>query len=672
MKLVCLLATTLATLISSSIFAQEKSPYKFGKVSLEDLQKKVYTIDSNANAVVLSDVGSSEIVGNNKGWFSLSFKRYTRIHILNKNGYDAANVEISLYKDGSLEEELANLKAVTYNIENGAIQETKLEKSSVFKDKSGEHWFVKKFTLPNIKEGSIIEYQYEIKSDYIRNLQPWAFQGENPVLWSEYNTSIPQFFSYAFLSQGYHGFDIRDKKDKTISFSIHETRSAAATESYTFSAGVTDYRWVMKNVPALKEESYTSTIENHISKIEFQLTEYREPLTYRNIIGTWNDLGKELLESEYFGQQLDKNNGWLGDTEKPLLAGAKNDVEKATRIYDYVRDNFTCTSRGNLYMSKSLKEVSKTKNGNEAEINLLLTAMLKYADIKAAPVILSTKSHGYTNALYPLLSRFNYVISKAVIENRDYYFDASVPRLGFGKLMSYCYNGHARVIDENVAPVDFNPDSLREKKVSSIFLTNDENGNIKGTMQQSLGYYESLHMRDDIKEKGQEAIVKEIQKGYQGYGEDAQVKNAEFNSFDKFDETMALKYDISIKNNKEDIIYFNPMFGESYKNNPFKSAVRYYPVEMPYPTDEMFVMNMEVPPGYEVDELPKPIRMKLNEEGDGSFEYLIQQQDERISLRMKLIMKRTYFLPDEYDLLREFFNMVVKKQSEQIVFKKKK
>lgn len=672
MKLVCLLSLTFYSLVLVPIFAQEKSPYKFGKVTIQDLQKKIYSIDSNANAVVLSDVGSSEIVGNNKGWFSLLYKRSTRVHILNKNGYDAANVEISLYKDGNLEEELANLKAVTYNLENGAVQETKLEKSSVFKDKASEHWVVKKFTLPNIKEGSIIEYQYEIKSDYIRNLQPWAFQGEDPILWSEYSTSIPQFFSYAFLSQGYHNFDIRDKKDKTINFSVQETRSSAATESYNFSSGVTDYRWVMKDVPALKEESYTSTIENHISKIEFQLTEYREPLTYRNIIGTWGDLGKELLESEYFGQQLDKNNGWLGDTEKPLLAGAKNDIEKATRIYDYIRDNFTCTSRGSLYISKSLKEISKAKNGNEAEINLLLTAMLKYADIKAVPVILSTKSHGYTNEIYPLLSRFNYVISKAVIGGKDYYFDASVPRLGFGKLMSYCYNGHARVIDENVTPVVFNPDSLRERKVSSIFLVNDENGNINGTMQQSLGYYESLHMRDDIKEKGQEAIVKDIQKGYQGYGEDAQVKNAEFNSLDKFDEGMGVKYDVSIKNNKEDIIYFNPMFGESYKNNPFKSAVRYYPVEMPYPTDEMFVMNMEVPSGYVVDELPKPMRMKLNEEGDGTFEYLIQQQDGRISLRMKLIIKRTYFLPDEYDLLREFFNMVVKKQAEQIVFKKKK
>jgi hypothetical protein len=671
MKPAILLAFTFFFSFSSFVFAQEKSPYKFGKVTPEDLQKKLYSIDSNANAVVLSDVGSSEIEGNNKGWFSILFKRYTRIHILNKNGYDAANVEISLYKDGSLEEELANLKAVTYNMENGTVQETKLEKSSVFKDKASEHWFVKKFTLPNIKEGCIIEYQYEIRSDYIRNLQPWAFQGGNPIIWSEYSASIPQFFGYAFLSQGYHAFDIRDKKDRTVNFSVHESHSTAATESYNFSAGVTDYRWVMKNVPALKEESYTSTIENHISKIEFQLTEYREPLTYRNIIGSWGDLGKELLESEYFGQQLDKNNGWLGDTEKPLLAGAKSDIEKATRIYDYIRDNFTCTSRGNLYLSKSLKEIAKAKNGNEAEINLLLTAMLKYADIKAAPVILSTKPHGYTNAIYPLLSRFNYVISKAVIDNKDYYFDASVPRLGFGKLLSYCYNGHARVIDQNVTPVDLNPDSLRERKVSSMFIIN-ENGSIKGTMQQSLGYYESLHMRDDIKEKGQEAIVKEIQKTYQGYGEDAQVKNAEFNSIDKFDEIMAVKYDVSIKNSKEDILYFSPMFGENYKNNPFKSAVRYYPVEMPYPTDEMFVLNMEVPEGYVVDELPKPIRMKLNEEGDGSFEYLIQQQDERISLRMRLMLKRSYYLPEEYDLLREFFNMVVKKQAEQIVFKKKK
>jgi len=37
-----------------------------------------------------------------------------------------------------------------------------------------------------------------------------------------------------------------------------------------------------------------------------------------------------------------------------------------------------------------------------------------------------------------------------------------------------------------------------------------------------------------------------------------------------------------------------------------------------------------------------------------------------------LVFKKANFLPEEYELLREFFSMVVKKQSEQIVFKKKK
>src|SRR5215813_13822403 len=102
------------SLFNVCLFAQSKVPVKFGKVSLDDFARKVYGLDSNANAVVIADVGSSEIVGNTKGWFSLEFKRYRRVHILNKNGYDEANVEIPLYSSGDREEELQSIKAVTY------------------------------------------------------------------------------------------------------------------------------------------------------------------------------------------------------------------------------------------------------------------------------------------------------------------------------------------------------------------------------------------------------------------------------------------------------------------------------------------------------------------------------------------------------------------------------
>ena len=81
---------------------------------------------------------------------------------------------------------------------------------------------------------------------------------------------------------------------------------------------------------------------------------------------------------------------------------------------------------------------------------------------------------------------------------------------------------------------------------------------------------------------------------------------------------------------------------------------------------------MEVPKGYEVDELPKEVVVRLNENNDGIFEYRISEVNSIISLRSRLRISHTFFLPDEYPTLREFFNLVVKKHSEQIVFKKKK
>ena len=177
-----LILSALLCLVVLQDFAQ-KSPIKFGKISVDDFKQQVYSIDSNANAVVIGDIGHTEMVGNNKGGFSLEFERHKRVRILNKNGYDIADVVINLYTNGTAEEELQSLKAVTYNLENGKVVETKLDtKAGVFKDKINKNLVSKKFTFPNIKEGCIIEFEYTIHSDFIFNFQPWHFQGEYPCL----------------------------------------------------------------------------------------------------------------------------------------------------------------------------------------------------------------------------------------------------------------------------------------------------------------------------------------------------------------------------------------------------------------------------------------------------------------------------------------------------------
>jgi hypothetical protein len=659
----------LLCILCQSLLAQSNPYEKFGKISAEELAKKIYSLDSNANAIVLSDVGQASIEGNSKGWFSINFTRHRVVHILNKSGYFEADVEIPLYTSDGDEEKLESVKGVTYNLENGKIVETKLDKGSIFKEKKDAHLVIKKFTLPNVKEGCIVEFEYKVVSDYIWNLDPWYFQGRSPELWSEYRLSVPQFFTYAFLGHGYHPMAINERKDRTSSFNVMDSRSTGATDHTNFTAGVTDYRWAMKDVPEIKQESFTSALKNHLSAIEFQLASQGYPLVVHDYRSTWTGLVKELSESEYFGSGLKKDNNWLSDDVKPLLASASSDVEKAKKIYDFVRDNFSCTDHSALQISQSLKNIFKAKKGSVSEINLLLTAMLRNAGFSAEPVILSTSDHGYVRMEYPMITNFNYVVTQLMINDKPYYLDASHEGLGFGKMLPECYNGNARVVDEMATPVMFSADSLKERKVTALFISSDEKGKWTGSMNQTPGYYESFMIRSKIKEKGQEGFFKDVEKDF---GMDVKISSPKIDSLTKVDFPVSLHYDVDLTPANEDILYVNPLFGEATKDNPFKSAERYYPVEMPYTMDETYILTLQVPDGYVVDELPKQLVAKMDEQGSAMFEYRLSQSASTISLRSRIMINRTLFLPDEYPLLREFFNLIVKKQAEQIVFKKKK
>jgi len=667
MRKLFLFAALVLLLINSH--AQDKSPVKFGKISADDFKTSVYSIDSNAAAVVIADIGTSTITGNSKGWFSIEFKHFKRIHILKKSSYELADVQIQLYTNGRSEEELQGLKAYTYNLENGKVVETKLEKSGVFQDKLSKNRLVKKFTFPAIKEGSIIEYEYTIHSDFIFNLQPWEFQGSYPRLWSEYNVSIPEFLYYVFLSQGNQYNFSRTTKEGHEKFRVVDGGGVGASEAFEFEANVTDYRMVMKNVPALKEESFTSTLDNHIAKIDFQLASYSHPLTPRDVMGNWTDVTKELLKDEDFGLQLSRDNGWMSDDLKIAMKGATSDLDKAKNIYQYLQNNFTCTEYNRLYTGQPLKNILKEKKGSEVEINLLLVAMLRKSGLPADPLMLSTKSHGYALSVYPIMDKFNYVVCRTAIGGRTFYLDASRPRLGFGFLNWECYNGHARVINQEATSVEFSSDSLNEKKTTSLMLFSDEKGEISGRMQQIPGYYESYSLRSKIKEKGVEELFKDIKKDF---SIDAEISNTHIDSLEKYDQPLQLNYDVKLNLEKNDIIYLNPMFGEGYKENPFKSATRSYPVEMPYAFDETYLLTTDVPSGYEVDELPKSIKVNFDEEGKSFFEYIISHSNGVISFRSRVKLTRSYYLPDEYEILREFFNLIVNKHNEQIVFKKKK
>jgi len=117
-------------------------------------------------------------------------------------------------------------------------------------------------------------------------------------------------------------------------------------------------------------------------------------------------------------------------------------------------------------------------------------------------------------------------------------------------------------------------------------------------------------------------------------------------------------------------LYFTPTIVDRITENPFKEAMRVYPVEMPYARDANYILTMDIPSGYLVEELPKSEKITLE---DGSyFEYLLSQDGDQVHFRTRLRLMKANYEPQEYELLRSFFATVVNKENEQIVFKRKK
>lgn len=668
-----LLTAIFCLALSFQLSAQDKIPVKFGRVTPQDFNVTVTGPDSAAGAVVIADLGNSVFQGSTKGWFDLQFTRSCRIKILRQSGFDAATISIPLYISGNESQKISGLHAATYTLENGKVVETRVEDKAIFTDQLSKHWTEKKFTFPALKEGAIIEYTYTQTSPFLFELQPWAFQGKYPCLWSEYQAGMPNFFQYVTLGQGYRNFDVNTSSSAHTTFRLTFPGGAESDDHETLDDEVVTHRWVMKNVPALKEEPYTTSISNYVSRLEFQLASYNFSTIhfYKDIMGNWVSVSEGLLKEDDFGADLDKGNSWMDDDLTSLLQGAKNDREKAQRIFAYVRDKYNCTGHSSLYIEDPLKTVFKNKHGSEAELNLLLVAMLRHEKIAADPVILSTRSNGFTNPIYPLLSRFNYVICRASIDSGRYYLDASEPWLGFGRLPERCYNGYARVLNkETPGAVSFDADSMREAKTTFVFISKEEKGGgLVGRLTSVPGFNEACGLRDKLKKTGRDEFFKTIRSAYTS---EFAVDNLELDSLNRPDDPLQLAYDLTIRpDSNADLFYFNPMLGEGYKENPFKSAERQYPVEMPFVMNETYTLTMDIPEGYVVDELPKPAKVLFNE-NEGLFEYLIVKGDGNIQFRSTIKFTKANFKPEDYSSLRDFFGYIVKKQSEQIVFKKKK
>ncbi|MCK9640803.1 MAG: DUF3857 domain-containing protein [Prolixibacteraceae bacterium] len=436
------LSLVLSLCFFARVSAQEAPKIKFEKPSDEELSMKIYPKDSTADAVILYDDGSSYVKYDLEKGFMLTFERFVRIKILRQNGVEWGNFHLSLYSHNLNKEDLNHMKGTTINLENGKIVKTELKKNAVFRERENKYRESVKFSMPAVKVGSIIDLQYCITTEMTWNLRNWKFQYKIPVKWSQYKVVYPEYFNYNQSSLGYHQllYNKRSQSTENISytervdnhsnyggFSVPTTQAVARTITYTNQI----FEYAATDIPAIREEPYLTSLNNYTAQIKVELNNTnfsRIGGSVHNYTSSWNEIAKQLDEDDSFGQQL-KSNGFLSDDVEKLTKGVTGNETKLNIIYNFIQQSIKWDGFNSFYTDKSLKKVFNDKIGNSAGINLLLTAMLRKADIDASPVLLSTRENGILSIAHPTLSDCNYVIVRTNIDGKQIFLDATEPNL---------------------------------------------------------------------------------------------------------------------------------------------------------------------------------------------------------------------------------------------------
>ena len=629
-------------------------PKEFGKISKEEIELKQYSKNKDAEAIVLYDIAKSYFTRTENS-FDIVFERTTRIKILSEAGIKWAEIEIPFYQEGSIYERVYDIEAFSYNYENGGVIKSAFNKLNTYNEKINNSWNVKKLAIPNVKEGTIIEYRYKINSQYKFNLRDWEFQWKIPVLYSEYEVSMIPFYEYSWLLQGANKFDSQTSYvDKGISRQFGSVTFEDMVHTYT-----------MKDVPAFDNEEFITSSNDYIIKLDFQLSRINQLDGSKvDILTTWEDMNKDLLNHKDFNKYAQKSEKFASKLLNTGSIKFNNDKEKFDHVIEYVKRNYNWDKNYGKYASKSPEKFVEQKYGNCADINLFTIGLLNASGIEAKPVLISTRENGKIKYDYPYAHFFNYVIILANVDGNNVLTDATGILSLNNRIPSRCINDKGLVIKKDKVEWIGLECLFPSEMKTDIHIEVLDNEHVNSSISTSATEYDALYYRnnyaDDI-----ENIKKKIETTDYFIIDTSIIVQNQFNVREPYILTYKQKSTLEIINEK---IYLSPMLGQVISDNPLKQKERAYPIDMTYPKKRTFNSKILIPEGFKVDYLPsgQTINNELFE-----LTYSVNSDDRQINIIFDYYFKETVYSSHDYSKIKSYFNEIVKKGNEKIIFSKK-
>lgn len=642
---------TILCFASFLAYGQKEKSTALGETTIEELKMQVYEKDSTASAVVLYEHGNLYV--NPKRSFNFTTDFYFRIKILNKEGFEQATIKIPFYG----KEKVHDIKAITYNLSKvGELQKNYLSERKVYTKQTNEKWQEVSFTLSNIKIGSVIEYKYSVTSPY-SGIDDWYFQSDIPKIKSNLNAAILGNWKY---NARLIGFLKLSRDNPSIKKGCVYIPAIGTGTCLLLDFG-------MEYIPAFKEEEHMLSKNNFISRLSFNLKSYTNLKgEVTNYTKTWKAADKKL-RTDFIDNQNAKKSFFKKKIVHDTILSNPNELTKAHHIFSLIKDHFTWN--GAYWPSKkvSVKKAFEAKKGNIFDINLSLFNALQAAEIESKLVLLATRSRGLPTKLYPVYDDFNYLIVKVVLDDETYFLDASNKNLPFGLIQFEALNGQGRVMDFTNGSYweDINQHLLSYKSTRLFLLFDEENSN--GTLRVNSEGYIALKKRKQLIGVNEDDILSDFETKYPDIEVDEFKIDNLYDPNKKLSETYTIIIEHEAITGKK--ILINPFFIDKLTVNPFKMNKRQYPVDFGFKRKITYFLQLKIPTGYIIKNLPKNKSLSLPNKG-GKLIFKVAQEKNTVNLYLIYMINKKTYTSDEYFYVKEFYNQLIKTQDSYIELEK--
>lgn len=654
----------LLTLSSVLTFAQEYT-YNYGKVTDNELSMKVYKPDSTTSAVTIYKNVIAKY-SYKRERFIIEYNYETKIKVLKPGGVKYADIKIPVYDKGKsdiFKESVSKIEAYAYNLENGKVNKTKMDKSYIFEERVTPYYKQIKFSIPAVKEGTVIEYKYLLTSEFPHQIEECVFQQDIPVIYSNYDVTIPQYFDF--------NVELKGKEKINVSESVVEQSANGENEYHqTYSVRFNSRRIFLTviNLPAIKDEPNIWCPDDFRTKVTFELKGTRFPGSdYKPYTSTWEDIDELLKKDEDFGAILNMSNPFKEEMRTANILSLPNKRDKIRAIFQLLKSKISWDGTYRFYGS-NVKKALKSGTGSNADINFILMSMLKDAGIESFPVMMSKRDLGRLPNLFPSINKLNtFIVAINDDENSTVYLDGSVTNGDINILPPVLMVEKARIFDQNGKGSWVDLTNIGKNSVTALTSgTITPEGIVNG--EQKVSYtgeqaYKFRKLFNEAKDSTSFIEKKELEYGIS-------IKKSSFSEVNSFTSNVKEQFSFTKElSHNDDHIYINPLIFPHLTENQFTKEERKLPVEFDYPYTFKQITTLNIPEGYQVEEIPKPVMIHLDNDGC-ICTYNVQVLGNTIQVGYTFSLNRIFYNNDEYPALRQLWGTVVNKNTELLVLRK--